>query len=303
MALSPQEQDHSFGRFPDGTDHFTFLLTPSPVAANDHHTSTSPISGAVHFSAESGAPAGPFELTLSAAVPFEGFNIRFTTDGRRPTPTSERYSAPIAVDRDLVFRAIGFIDKTPATGESFRSYFVSAEARDLELPLLSIMMTARDFRHVHMTRSRRDTSREREGIVEFFDAQQRLAATSGVGLRLHGGASRLGDLDTKKAYRLYFRQEYGARKLSYGAIPDTGIESFDKLVLRSNFNDAFRNGNQASYIRDQLIRDLHSEMGGVVAHGSWYNFFVNGEYRGIYNVVERIDGEFLGAYFPEDGDN
>ena len=303
VTLSPQVRGHSFGRFPDGADQFAFLLTPTPMAANDHHTSTSPISEEIEFSAEPGVRDGPFELTLSATVPFEGFGIRFTTDGRRPTSISERYTEPIVVDRDLVIRATGFLGRTPTTRESVRSYFVSSTARDLELPILSLMMAPSDFRHVHMTHSRLDSSRERAGIVEFFDAQHQLAATSGAGLRLHGGAGRLGSLDTKKAYRLYFRQEYGAKKLRYRAIPDTEAKSFDKLVLRSNINDAFRNGNRASFIRDQLVRDLHSELGGPSAHGSWYNFFVNGEYRGLYNVVERIDDEFFSAYFPEDGEN
>ena len=33
-----------------------------------------------------------------------------------------------------------------------------------------------------------------------------------------------------------------------------------------------------------------------MSHGSWYRLFVNMEYRGVYNVVERIDGDFSRAH-------
>jgi hypothetical protein len=67
-------------------------------------------------------------------------------------------------------------------------------------------------------------------------------------------------------------------------------------VLRANNDDAFRRRDRATYVRDQLIRELHEEMGGIVSHGSWYNLFVNMEFKGVYNVVERIDGGFLRAH-------
>ena len=61
--------------------------------------------------------------------------------------------------------------------------------------------------------------------------------------------------------------------------------------------------DRATYIRDQLLRELHEDMGGIVAHGAWYNLFVNMTYRGVYNLVERIDKNFLSSVFPEEGEN
>ncbi|MGH2628079.1 MAG: CotH kinase family protein, partial [Anaerolineales bacterium] len=127
-----------------------------------------------------------------------------------------------------------------------------------------------------------------------------LGAATGFGLRLHGGAGRGGDINTKKAYKCYFRGLYGDARLVYPIIPDTEVVEFDKLVLRSGFNDAFRTNGAAAYIRDQLIRELQQDMGAIISHGSWFNLFVNMRFRGLYNVVERMDEEFLESYTRSD---
>ena len=86
----------------------------------------------------------------------------------------------------------------------------------------------------------------------------------------------------------------------YPFIPEAGVQDFDKLVLRAGFNDRVRatssTGRRATYIRDQVIRDLHADMGRLVAHGGWCLLWVNADYKGLYNITERIDEEFLDAH-------
>ena len=123
-----------------------------------------------------------------------------------------------------------------------------------------------------------------------------------MGLRLHGARGRNGGFETKKSYRTYYRGIYGEPDLVYQVIPDTPVDVFDKLVLRGNVNDRFGEGGSGSLLRDQLARDLHEDTGATaVSHGTWYNLFVNMEHRGVYNVVERIDGRFLESHL--DGEN
>jgi hypothetical protein len=121
-----------------------------------------------------------------------------------------------------------------------------------------------------------------------------------MGIRLHGVAGRSGNLETKKSYRMYFRDIYGRKKLKYRVIPDTKTKAFDRLVLRSNMEDAFRDGDRATSIRDQLLRELYGDMGHISAQGAWHNLFVNMEYRGVYNTVERMDRFFFKSYFPRE---
>ena len=74
-------------------------------------------------------------------------------------------------------------------------------------------------------------------------------------------------------------------------------------MLRINLNDSIRSGGKGSYIRDSVIRALQHDMGDLAVQGTWYNLFVNMKYRGLFNVVERLDAVLLGSYFPEEGEN
>ena len=116
---------------------------------------------------------------------------------------------------------------------------------------------------------------------------------TGFGLRLHGGSSRGGGLQTKKSYRAYFRKRYGDGRLGGSIIPQAEVEDFDKLVLRASANDKATHG---SSIRDQVVRDVHADMGGLAAKGSWAVLMINSEHRGVYNITERLDEEFLASH-------
>ena len=88
--------------------------------------------------------------------------------------------------------------------------------------------------------------------------------------------------------------------MAYPIIPGSGQKKFDILVLRALYDDRFikvmnRIDLRGAYIRDQIIRDLHREMGGLSASGGWYILFVNMQFRGLYNLVERLDEDFLQA--------
>jgi hypothetical protein len=115
----------------------------------------------------------------------------------------------------------------------------------------------------------------------------------------------------KKSYRLYFRKAYdGPGRLDYPLFEDTEVTKFDKLVLRAGFNDTFVARDipglssdhylQAKYISDQVVRNLHRDMGQAIAHGSWVLLYLNGQFWGLYNLTERIDDEFFQSYSDPD---
>jgi hypothetical protein len=304
VRMPVQETDRSYGRFPNASGGFVYMLFPTPGIENDAHVATDPIPNEIVTSVPSSGQARAFTVELSANMPFEGFEIRYTLTGDVPTERSTLYEGPIDVRRDMSLRARGFIGTQPVTSVTTRSYFgLAANTRNLTLPVLSITMPVRDYQFVHNSTDARGRTSERRALLEIFNARGEHELTAGMGLRLHGGAGRGGDFATKKAYKVYFRGDYGTKKLEYPLIPSTPVQEFDKLILRSNFNDAFRTGDEAAYIRDQVLRDLHAEMNGVISHGAWYNLIVNGQFRGVYNVVERMDKVFFASYFEEDGEN
>ena len=98
-----------------------------------------------------------------------------------------------------------------------------------------------------------------------------------------------------------FRGEYGPRELTYPLFGVEPGEAYDRLVLRAGHNDGWPwSGEEAVYVRDQLVRDLHGTMGQVAARGRWVVLYLNGVYWGLYNLTERIDESFLATHFDHD---
>ena len=306
LTLPPQEKDRTYGRFPDGTGEFAYLLLPTPRTDNDSHTSVSrfPAPTPPTITPPAGLATNSVSVEITVDLPVDDFTIRYTTNGDTPTTGSTLYEGPVEFSRDTVVRAAAFIDGRLATRVATSSYFgLVPEHSTLELPVMAISMNRDDFSYVHESNFGRGREFERPAHLELFTETGEPAAAMGFGLRLHGGAGRGGDASTKKAYRTYFRGIYGGGSFEFPLFPDSPVDKFSRLVLRSNFNDAFRIATErASLIRDQLIRDLLGDLGGVTSHGAWYNLFVNLQYRGIYNVVERMDEDFFRAYFPDDKD-
>ncbi len=63
-----------------------------------------------------------------------------------------------------------------------------------------------------------------------------------------------------------------------------------KFVLNNSFHDP-------SYMREKIAYDLLDEMGVVVPKHAYVNFYVNGELRGLYLMLETIDKTFLKKHF------
>ena len=116
-----------------------------------------------------------------------------------------------------------------------------------------------------------------------------------VGLRIHGGASR--KRGAKKSLKIYFKKKYGTSKLGVDLFGN-GETELKKLIFRAGFNDSWnydrdrgRNGQKrlATYLKDQIARDMHKEMGHDSLAGVWSVIYINGSYQGLYNIVKALD--------------
>jgi len=87
---------------------------------------------------------------------------------------------------------------------------------------------------------------------------------------------------------------YGENRLEYPLFP-YGLDEFESIVLRSGHNDRTN-----PFIKDELIRRLHMDMGNAASTGTHANLFVNGEYKGYYNPCEHIKDSFCQEYYNSD---
>ena len=284
-----QQPDQTLGRIDSKQTRWGYFLAPTPGSKNVGPAQPRPVKSRISFFPAPGPyPAGAkVQVKQASSV---AVDIRFTEDGSEPNSSSPLYGQPVRVDKTSTLRAACFVGSQRASPILSATYLVDYVP---SLPVISVSMKPADFLDVHLKSDATGHESERPAFLEMFAAGGERVVATGFGLRLHGGAGRRGDLRTKKSYRTYFRKSYGMGRVDYPIIPTAAVTDYDKLVLRANSNDRAPYG---SNIRDQVIRDVHSDMGALAAGGSWYVLLINALSRGIYNVTERMDEEFLTSH-------
>ncbi len=143
---------------------------------------------------------------------------------------------------------------------------------------------------------------ERPVSAEFFDANGAQEFQVNCGLRIQGGESRRPSKMPKHSLSLRFREEYGPSKLDIPFFDNWPVDSFDSLQLRGFFNNSWAHWSsgqrrQATYVRDQWIRDALTAMGQEDAgQGFYVHLYINGMYWGLYNLEERPEEDHYAAY-------
>lgn len=255
---------------------------------------------AISFSHEALVTRSPFSLTLTN---LGAGSIHYTTNGSLPEANSPRYSGPIPINQSTVIRAQLFDEAgNPVGGVYTKSYIIATYEQTI--PVISLVTDWGHFNTLQAFPEERGREWERPVNIEYFEPGGRAAFNIPAGIRVHGNFSRL--FNPKKSYRIYFRTDYGGPgRLKYPLFADSPVASFDKIVLKAGFQDSFTHRgipnlsdkhHTARYINDQVVRNLHRNMGQPIAHGSWVLLYLNGEFWGLYNMTERIDLQFLQSY-------
>ncbi|MGH7968084.1 MAG: CotH kinase family protein, partial [Limisphaerales bacterium] len=75
------------------------------------------------------------------------------------------------------------------------------------------------------------------------------------------------------------------------------------MLLSFQDNPLRYDGSGAQYVRDMFAMDSARAMGMVASHGTFVHLYLNGQYWGIYNPVERPDASFSATYRGGDKDS
>ncbi|HUF62566.1 MAG TPA: CotH kinase family protein [Verrucomicrobiales bacterium] len=139
---------------------------------------------------------------------------------------------------------------------------------------------------------------DRPVSIEWIDPQNGPEFQTGCGIRINGGWSRHYIATPKKSFTLLFRSEFGPRRLRFPLFPGSPLESFDRIVLKGIFSNAWPDAARPpEYLRDQFLRDTMLAMGQPSSRGTWAHVYLNGLYWGIYNPSERPDASFAASHF------
>ncbi|MDX1284870.1 MAG: CotH kinase family protein, partial [Draconibacterium sp.] len=143
---------------------------------------------------------------------------------------------------------------------------------------------------------------ERPASIEFFAPDLEKDFQVNIGLKLHGGHSRLPEKSPKHSFRITFKSAYGPTKLHFPIFENNKATTrFNSIVLRAGFNKTWHHHSEgqrksATMITDPWAKDIQRTMGHNAGFNRFVHLYLNGLYWGVYNLAERMDKEYMETY-------
>lgn len=327
----------SYGRTVDGGDVFAEILFTTIGESNDGADIRYLDASVMTFSRESGFYGEAFDLRVT--VP-EGYTLYYTDDSSTPTRFSRefpstgirirdksedanvysgRYMGTIEQCYEGYSRAWGIahdkVDKCNVlrfllvsdTGEESRvvtkSYFVGSQFSSEDggyrnLSVVSLVSdpdnffgTETDNENALFTNSKywKKTDDERPANFAYFNAGKEYSFDQDIGVRLHGTSTRGYN---QKSLTLFARRRYGAGKFKKAILG--GVSDCGSLVLRTDGVTKLQEGFLQSFVSDRAVSTSDYEPTVV---------FLDGEYYGVFNLMERFSEDYVEAHYGIDSDN
>ncbi|MBN1781374.1 CotH kinase family protein [bacterium] len=173
----------------------------------------------------------------------------------------------------------------------------------LDIPSFSMVMDLKDLfdpqSGIYVNALEHGEEWERPCSVELIYPDGTDGFQINCGVRIRGGWSRI-NTNPKRAFRWFFRKEYGETKLEYPLFGDEGVDKFDHMDLRTAMNYSWSYGaedpSKNTFLRDIWSRDLQRDMGQPYTRSRYYHLYINGTYWGLYQTQERAEASFAASY-------
>ncbi len=137
---------------------------------------------------------------------------------------------------------------------------------------------------------------ERPASFELFEDGKSVFSQN-IGIRIKGAASRNA---AQKSFNIYSRNEYGKDGMDYDFFDGKAtkkkngksIKKFDGITLRNGGND-----NSSTFFRDSVNQNLVSDRDMATQATSECLVFLDGEFWGIYQIIEKVNDDHLSSHF------
>lgn len=96
----------------------------------------------------------------------------------------------------------------------------------------------------------------------------------------------------KPSFNIFFRPEFGDRPLEYPFFGGESVSEFENMRIRAGKNDWVN-----PFIRDEMMRRIYIKTGNVGSYGSLNTLWINGVYKGFYNLAERVREGFMQTHY------
>ena len=210
----------------------------------------------------------------------DGSIIYYTTDGSFPTNKSIRYDGEINIDKTTVIKAISYKENYIESEIVSRTYIVG---RTHDLPIISISTNSKDLNNLLVNYY---TEQEKKINFEYYESNGNLGVSFTGGIKLTGMDSRKRD---QKSMAIYLRKEYGLQEVTYPFFKDSEVLTYSSFTLRNAGEDPFGIRIQDTVLTYALNGQMDIDMQDYRA----VVVYLNGEYYGLYNMREKLNGDYL----------
>jgi gliding motility-associated-like protein len=290
FKLRITQRNHSWARITDGGPTIGLFSTPTPNATNNSQVSYTGYAPRVLFSLAAGFYAGTQNVSLSCPDP--NVVIRYTTNGTVPTAASTAYTGPIPVAATTAIRAIAFHNLPtilPSLVET-NTYFINESS---QFDVVSVCGTYSGAGSLF------NSSTPTWSSFEYF------TNTGTQILELEGGrASRHGNDSwayPQKGIDFEAMDESGDKDAFYHKLFGTSFrDKFDRIMLKAGGSDNYAGGpNNSTHLRDVFAQTLGEKYNLDMDFRRWHPclLFINGQYWGLYDMRERVDGDYFEYYY------
>lgn len=222
-------------------------------------------------------------------------DIYYTLDGSWPDLNSQMYTQPIEIKDTTVIRAIAKYENMLVSNTISTSYFLNT---DHQLPILSLSVNYDDMFNRYTGIYVKGDSQignyykdwEKYANLTFYD-NDGPGFSVDCGLKMHGGGSRRSD--EKKSLKVIFRPKYSQSTISYDLFGDDSPNEFSSLVIRAGEDYRY------TVFRSELVTGLakDADPNALTQDHKYCVLYVNGEYFGIFALMERYNEEYYAARY------
>ena len=271
VSLRDIPYECSYGRR-DGERGWFFFAEPTPGESNGYgyrRVSRTPVAD---------SPDGVYDnlsYALQVGLSAPG-TIYYSSDGNVPNTEYPVYTGPLTVAYSVILRAVAVEDGALPSRPLTLSYIIN---ENHSLPVLSLVSDdSTEFTYIY-----RHGVKDMEipgNLALYEDGERRFSIPCGI--KMHGETSLYLN---KKNMSVRFRGAYGQDRLDcdlYGG----GITGFSDLVLRAGQDYGH------AIVRNELCQNLalQADANVITQRSKYCILYVNGEYYGIYNLMEKANG-------------